>query len=95
MKKPIKRKKQKLIYIKWHDAYSSHHWHTSDELDEFLNKGYCICENVGWLIYEDKKDLILYSRRTAWEGKVNLDDHQVGLLQKIPKTWVLEQRILK
>ena len=93
MKKPIKLKKQKLIYIKWHDAFSDNGWKTADQVKEFIDIEYCLCENVGWLIFEDKRELVLSSRRLNW--KDIKDTYELGLFQKIPKPWVTERKYLK
>ena len=94
MKKAIKRKDQILIYIKWHDAHSSSGWHTPESMNEFLNSEDCIVEQVGWIIYEDKKEICLCARRIAWNREVVPDESEFGMLQKIPINWILERKIL-
>ncbi len=93
-KKPIDIKNQKLIYIKWHDAHSDGGWRTWKQVVDLVNEDYCICENVGWLIFEDKRELLIASRRLVWQEK-NKETDELGLFQKIPKPWIIERKFIK
>ena len=94
MKKAIKRKDQKLIYIKWLDAHSSGGWHTPESLQDFLDKEECVVENVGWVFYEDKKEICMCARRIAWDRDTTPKESEFGMLQKIPKSWIIDRKIL-
>jgi hypothetical protein len=90
----IKKENQELIYLKWLDAHSDGGWHSPEEVDNFLNKDDCICENVGWILYEDDKVITLCARRIAWKEVATEKDHIFGMLQKIPIAWIVERKIL-
>lgn len=94
MKDAIKREDQQLIYLKWLDAHSAGGWYTPEDLQKFLDDEYCIIENVGWLFYEDDKEICLCARRIAWDRKALPKEHEFGNLQKIPKGWILERKVL-
>lgn len=94
MKKAIDRKKQKIIYIKWHDAFSDGGWKTPEQVSTLINSEYCLCENIGWLIFEDAKEICISSRRLAWETKPEEATFEYGLFQKIPKTWIVKRKYL-
>lgn len=83
----------KLLYIKWLDAHSNSGWKTEKELKEFAEGENCVCEEVGWLYKETKKYIVLVGRKLCWTTEEN--DMQYGLLQKIPKPWIIKRRILK
>ena len=74
----------KLIYIEWHDAFATGAWCTRHQLDEW-KQGEFIVREVGWLIEETDKQIILAGRHNPED---NGDAEQWGLLQKIPKTWI-------
>lgn len=74
----------KLIYIEWHDAFAKTTWMTEEELNKW-KKGEMIVNEVGWLIEETPKQIILAGRYIPPD---NEDVEQFGLLQKIPKTWI-------
>ena len=76
--------KHKLIYIEWHDAFASGSWFTKRELEDW-KKGEFIVSEVGWLIEETSKQIILAARHNQED---NGDLEQWGSLQKIPKTWI-------
>lgn len=94
LKKIIKREKQKLVYIKWHDAHSEGGWKTENETEEYINFDYCLVENVGWLIFENSKEIVLCSRRLDWIEQ-NKDSYEYGIFQKIPKPWIVNRKYLK
>ena len=94
MKKAIKRENQILVYFKWLDAHASAGWHTPEETAKFLNDEDCIVEQIGWIIYEDKKEIVLCARRLAWDRGSIPHESESGMLQKIPIGWILERKIL-
>jgi len=91
----IPRDKQKLIYIQWLDAHTSGGWHSENQLKDFINYEDCVCENVGWVVGEDGKNITLACRRMAWSYRNRPDEDEYGLLQKIPKTWIKKRKHLK
>ena len=92
----IEHHKQELIYLKWLDAYEDGDWKSKQQIEDLIKGEDCICEDAGWVLYEDEKVLCLCSRRLTWtdvEPKDNEDKY--GLIQKIPKTWIVERKLLK
>lgn len=95
MKQVIPIKDQKLIYLKWQDAHSQGGWHTKNELNKFINEDMCLCEEVGWVIYEDKDVICLAARRLAWRQKdFEGEKSECGLLQRIPKAWIIGRKVV-
>lgn len=88
-KQIFKKEDQKLFYIKWHDAYDSNGWFDEDQLNKELNNDFYIIEEVGWIVYEDDKEMCLVSRRGLW-GSERAGEY--GLIQRIPKGWILERK---
>jgi len=82
--------KPKLYYILWHDAHSSSGWHTKVELEKFIKEERCLVEEVGWIISETNKEIVMAARRLKW---VKNGDPEWGLIQKIPKSWVKIKKI--
>ena len=94
-KRMVGYEKQKLVYIKWLDAHSTGGWHSADGISEFINSEDCVCENVGWLLHEDSRNITLCCRRITWTlAAPKPADDSYGMLQKIPKTWIVERRVL-
>ena len=89
-KEIIPKKKQKLTYLQWQDAHSSSSWYSLKELTNFINEEVCIIEQIGWVIYEDKKEIHLVPRRLLWDWKGEV--HEYGLPQRIPKTWIMKRK---
>jgi len=88
----IPKEKQELIYLKWQDAHScSGGWLSEKELKEKIEEEAFICENVGWVVYEDDREIHLVSRRSTWE-KDETGDSEYGQYQRIPKTWVIDRQ---
>jgi hypothetical protein len=77
----------KLIYIKWQDACSNSGWFKGDnEVEEWCKEEMWIVEQVGWLYKETKKEIVLICRK---DGDKKTPGY--GMLQKIPKTWILKR----
>lgn len=91
MKQLIPKHKQKLYHVKWQDAHHNGMWMTHDMLVKEVNREMLIVENVGWIVYEDKKEIHIVSRRLtfAMEGT-----SEYGLHQRIPKTWILKRKLV-
>ena len=82
--------KPKLYYVLWHDAISANGWHTEEETQKFIKERKCLIEEVGWIISETNKEIVMAARRLKW---VKNGDPEWGLIQKIPKSWVKIKKI--
>jgi len=54
----------KLVLIEWVDACSinlGEAWSDIEELRDYVKDGKCVCRNVGWVIYEDKEQIVIVS----------------------------------
>lgn len=78
----------KLIYIEWCDATSFDDvWKTKDESIEWAeNSSWIVC-NVGWLVKETPKYILLASKKCR-------DEDYIGGLIKIPKTWIVKRKVV-
>jgi len=92
MKQIIPKEKQKLIYIKWQDAHANGGWFNLEQLQKLVDIDMWIVEEVGWIIYEDEKEIHLVSRRGIW--KVD-QAAEYGMYQRIPKGWILKRKLVK
>ena len=86
MTKIIPRDKQKIYYIQWQDAFSISGWLTEKDLEKEINEDAYICEEIGWIVHEDEREIHLVSRRATWKGGERVDEY--GLYQRIPKGWI-------
>lgn len=83
----------KLIYIEWYDAHGrSGGWFQSNELKEWARRQENFVAEVGWLIEETKEYLLLANKQ--WTGS-NADEHDLGGITKIPKTWIRKRKTIK
>ena len=84
----------KLVYIKWQDAVSNSGWFSENETGQWTETdNFCIVEQVGWVFKETPKYICLIGRITL--NVPTYDCVKYGMLQKIPKTWILKRRTLK
>ncbi len=81
----------KLYNVEWQDAHSDSAWLSKQEVENFINKEKCICQNIGWLISENDSEIVIASRRMKWAED---GDMKWGMVQKIPKTWIRKKEIL-
>ena len=84
-------KNPRLVLVEWHDAHSDGGWLNKRDLEDFLNRDKCICQNVGWLISETKDELVLGCRKMKWAED---GDEEWGMVQKIPKAWIRIKKII-
>lgn len=91
MKQLIPKNKQKLIYIQWQDAHSKSGWVTEEDLLKEVEKSMCLCEEVGWIVYEDKDEIHIVSRRGLWMRE---EAPEYGQYQRIPKAWILKKKVI-
>jgi len=85
----------KLIYIQWADATSpaDETWQSKDEILDWAKNDSFWIESVGWLLEENKRYLVLASKRST--TKTGEELIQYGLPIKIPKTWIRKRKIIK
>lgn len=81
----------KLVYVKWQDACSNSAWHTKSGMEEWFKKQDYIVEQVGWLAFENKRYIGIICRKT----NEDTNEAEYGMLQKIPKTWIIKKTELK
>lgn len=85
-------KKPKLVYIQWVDACSNNSWFSDQEAREWAYGIDWVVEEVGWIIEETPDYILLGSRRVGENKNVH---PTWGLLQKIPKPWILKRKAIK
>lgn len=93
--KLIDKNKQQLVYLKWQDAHANGSWFSIEKLEEAISRDAFICEEIGWIVYEDKKEIHLCSRRGTWDKNKTSCISEYGMYQRIPKTWILKRRVVK
>ena len=86
--------KKKIYFIEWHDAHADGGWHSPGEVDKFINKEQCICQEVGWLLSETKDEIVMASRTLRWTKSTD-GTPEWGLLQKIPKAWIKKKLLIR
>ena len=84
-------KNPKLYYVEWQDAHSAGGWHNSAELEKFVNRDRCICEETGWIVSETKDEIVMACRKLKWVAD---GDPEYGMLQKIPRTWIRKKQLV-
>lgn len=85
--------KNKIYLIEWQDAHSHDGWLNDREIENFINNEKAIVRNVGWILSENKDEIVISSEHMKDAGKYNFCEW--GNLQKIPKTWIRKRIILK
>lgn len=90
----VPKAEQKLIYLKWQDAYADGGWCSEKGLIDKINNEAFICEEVGWLVFEDDKEIHLCGRRGSWDKKTR-GISEYGMYQRIPRTWILERKVIQ
>lgn len=79
--------KKKLVYVEWEDAYNfGAEWFSNEEIDEKLGTSF-IVQEVGWILREDAKSIIMASKYAVET------EHHAGIT-KIPKPWIRNRRTL-
>ena len=84
IKKPLH--KYKLVMVEWVDAQSDPAWGELVDIEKWANESYIVNE-VGWLISETKKHIVMCSEIGS--------DGSMGNRTKIPNTWVISRKVLK
>lgn len=74
------------VYIEWCDAisFTQKTWVDIENAIEWAESNNWIVSEVGFIIEENKRYILLCS-------KVSKELDEVGLLMKIPKTWILKR----
>jgi hypothetical protein len=91
----IPKDKQKLYYIQWQDAHANGAWFTVDQLVETINRQIWVCEEVGWIVYEDDSEVHIVARRGMWLATEDYNVVEYGMYQRIPKAWIMKKRLIK
>lgn len=88
--------KYELVYLEWEDAVADSGWKTSTEVREWARKQSGLVKECGWIIEENKEWLIMASRIGPIKSNNEpLEESDVGLVQKIPRTWIRKRKKLK
>jgi len=88
--------KLKLIYIEWADAISTDEgWRSFNNSIEWGKESFHFVEQVGWILEENEKYLLLASRRVDRGNSKDDKVLQYGDLFKVPKTWIRKRKIIK
>ena len=82
-----KMNKNKLYLVEWEDAHIEDSWIPEADVDRFIKKDLFLCQDVGWILHEDDKCLVMASSKN--------NALQWGALKKIPKGWIRKKRLLK
>lgn len=90
----LPRVKHKLYIIKWQDAHSNSGWFTLNDLQKEMNNSEIVCETIGWIVYEDKSEVHVVSRRLE-DYRPNEVRYEYGLYSRIPKAWIYSKYELK
>lgn len=77
-----------LFYIEWNDAVTDSGWANSTE-EHTLHR----CKSVGWLIKENRKEIVLAGDISDPQDEV--DGIDVNRRIAIPKAWIVLRRKLK
>ena len=91
---------KKLIYIQWADATSPNEfsWFTEESAIRWAKEDNFWIEQVGWILEENEKYLLLASRKNVtdfFSSDVSNQLIQYGQIQKIPKTWIRKRKQIK
>ncbi len=83
----------KLVYIEWADAVANDSWFSEEAMEEWSTRSGFICKEVGWIYQENKDKIILVSRWSPNKSEVDkkYQTSQYGLVQLIPKPWILKR----
>ena len=76
----------KLVLIEWCDAEADCTWEDMSKIGDWSDKTF-VCREVGWVIEDNKKVLVLTSQLG--------DENLIGNRTKIPKPWILSKTVLK
>ena len=78
------------VYIKWEDAFHQNHcyWTGEEGLKEFLEQPTYLCEALGWLIEDSKRNVTIAQHKSG-------DETTVLHIQRIPKGCILKMKRLK
>ena len=81
----MEKKENGLEEIHWDDAYHlTANWASLDEIAEKYKEGAFRVVNVGWVLFEDKKYVIISSKRN-----INYEDY--GFIMMIPKGMITKR----
>jgi len=75
----INKERYPLLLIQWKDAESDPAWASQDDMKKWIKED-CVCNEIGWVVGENKKYYIISNQI--------LCDGTIGNRTKIPKNWV-------
>lgn len=75
-----------FMAISWKDAESDCEWKSECEVEKWLQED-CIIHEIGWLISQNKKYIVL-SNQIAEDGTI-------GNRTKIPAGWIIKRKRIK
>ena len=73
------------VRVTWVDTTNIAAWQTQEELEEFAKDGGWVCENIGWISYEDDDCVVVSSRRSG--------SGHWGLSERIPKVSIKSREL--
>lgn len=76
--------KDGLYVVRWEDTTNIATWLTPQEVTEFAQGHRWICENVGFLVYEDDDCVVVAGRRANDEGSHS------GLVERVPRRSIIK-----
>lgn len=77
-----------LVIVTWEDTINIAAWQTPADVAEWAGEGGWICQNIGWLIYQDDNCVVIAGRRCRDEQE------HVGLAERIPRRAILEMNTI-
>lgn len=84
-----------VTYIEWADSvYATGEWRTLDECLEWDRDVTFTVKQVGWILKEDKDSILIAGRKNE-QGILEDIEEEYGLIQKIPKAWIIKRKELK
>ncbi len=81
--------KYKKVQIEWNDAYHpTASWLSVNEIADIYKSEVFKVTNIGWLLFEDKRYVVLASKRSDNWG-------DFGAVIMIPKGMIVKRKLLK
>ena len=84
--------KHELVYLEWCDAMVNNEaWLTFDEAIEWGKTDDWVVSQVGWILEENDKYIILTSKGSKQRESI---EKMFGSVFKIPTTWILKRETI-
>lgn len=85
----MKKENYKIEEIEWDDAYHlTDSWLSLEQIAEKYKEGAFKVSNIGWVIFEDKKYVIMSGKRDVRWG-------DYGFVMFIPKALITKREVVK